>query len=99
MSTSGPDPITSLDVFVTAEEAFPAFERLFMSAEDSILAGFRIFDLATRLRSPEAQTIGETWFDLFEHTLARGVDITLIVSDFDPIVGTKYHRKSWEASD
>lgn len=98
MSTSGPDPITSLDVFVTAEEAFPAFERLFMSAEDSILAGFRIFDLATRLRSPEAQNIGETWFDLFEHTLARGVDITLIVSDFDPIVGTKYHRKSWETA-
>lgn len=98
MSESGADPITGLDVFLTAEEAFPAFERLFLGAEHSVAAGFRIFDLAARLRSVEAQAVGESWFDLFEHTLSRGVNITLVVSDFDPVIGTKYHRKSWETA-
>ncbi|MGR3513516.1 MAG: phospholipase D family protein [Paracoccaceae bacterium] len=98
MPTDAQEPVASLDVFLTAEEAFPAFEKLVLGAEHTIHAGFRIFDLTTSLRSPEGRAIGETWFDLFEHTLARGVDITLVVSDFDPIVGTKYHRKSWETA-
>ena len=98
MSSAKQDPITDLDVFVTAEEAFPAFERLFLQCRCSVHAGFRIFDLATKLRSADARVAGETWFDLFEHTLARGVDITLVVSDFDPIIGADYHRKSWQTA-
>ncbi|MDA8587037.1 phospholipase D family protein [Rhodobacteraceae bacterium] len=98
MSRIEKDPIETLEVLVTADEAFPALERLFLSAETEIRAGFRIFDLATKLRSKEAKEIGETWFDLFQHTVNRGVTISLLLSDFDPIVGTKYHRKSWRSA-
>ncbi len=98
MTGNSSNAIASLEVFLTAGEAFPAFERLFLQAEREISCGFRIFDLTTRLRSPAAKREGEIWFDLFERTLGRGVDITLVLTDFDPIVGTKYHRKSWESA-
>ncbi len=90
--------VEDMDVFITAAEAYPAFEEAFLSAEREVIAGFRIFDLATRLRSENAPPDCETWFDLLEHTLNRGVDVTLYLSDFDPIVGTKYHRQSWKSA-
>ena len=90
--------IETLKVLVTADEAFPALERLFLAAEHEIHAGFRIFDLSTKLRSEQAKKVGETWFDLFQHTLDRGVSISLMLSDFDPIAGTHYHRKSWRSA-
>ena len=91
-------PVESLDVLITAAEAFPALERLFLDAQTEIWAGFRVFDLDTRLRSQAAQEIGETWLDLIAHTLDRGVSITLVLSDFDPVVATEYHRNSWKSA-
>lgn len=91
-------PIETMEVLLTAQEAFPAFEKLFLNATREIWCGFRVFDLMTKLRSEQARAIGETWFDLFRHTLDRGVSINIAVSDFDPIIGTKYHRKSWETA-
>ncbi|MFW2588434.1 phospholipase D family protein [Sagittula sp. SSi028] len=83
------------DVLITAEEAWPAFERAVLEAKSEILAGFRIFDMTTALRSQEARAIGEDWFDLLAHALRRGVRITLVVSDFDPVMGTPLHELSW----
>ncbi|NJM81477.1 MAG: hypothetical protein HC844_02405 [Tabrizicola sp.] len=62
-------------ILLTAAEAYPALERAFRAAEREIWAGFRIFDLRTRLCSPEAMSVGQTWFDLVAHTLKRGVEI------------------------
>lgn len=91
-------PITDLDVYFSASEAFPAFEKLCLAAKRNITGCFRVFDTATRLRSPEAREIGETWFDLLLHLLERGVEIDLTVSDFDPIVATDEHRRSWHTA-
>ncbi|KAF0677275.1 phospholipase D-like domain-containing protein [Profundibacterium mesophilum] len=82
-------------LFLTASEAFPALERAFLSAEDRIVAGFRIFDPATKLRSDEGLAIGETWFDLLVHTFSRGISFDLILSDFDPIVSWDTHQGTW----
>lgn len=95
---TGEDPISTLEVFVTAGEAYPALERLFLSARSEVKASFRVFDLSTRLRSAEALSVGDDWFDLFADTLRRGVDITLTLSDFDPIVATDLHRVSWASA-
>lgn len=84
-----------LDVLVTAAEGFPAFERLWLGAEREIWASFRIFDLRTQLRSPEALAVGETWGDLVTHVLARGVKVRMVLSDFDPSVATWLHRGTW----
>lgn len=78
-------------ILITAEQAYPAYERAFLEAKNNILMGFRIFDPNTRLYSKEARAIGSSWADLFVHTLNRGVDITLKISDFDPIAAADLH--------
>ena len=86
----------TFEPLVTAAEAYPALERLFLNAKHEIHASFRIFDPTTRLRSDEGCKIGETWFDLICHTLSRGVAIDLTLSDFDPVFGLELHQKSWK---
>ena len=87
--------VPAAQVLVTAAEAYPALERAFLAAEREIVAGFRVFDLKTRLRSPEALAVGDTWFDLVIHTLRRGVALHLVLSDFDPVARPRLHRASW----
>lgn len=84
-------------IYLTAGEAYPAMERLFLSAKSEISAGFRVFDVATRLRSPEGRAVGDSWADLLAHTLARGVTFRLILTDFDPVVCPGAHRMTWES--
>ncbi|MGR3503695.1 phospholipase D family protein [Pseudaestuariivita sp.] len=94
-ATSSAAADEAFDVLTTAEEAWPAFERAVLNAEREVLAGFRIFDLATELYSPEAREVGETWFDLLAHVVARGVSFHLVLSDFDPVFGTNEHESTW----
>ena len=82
-------------VLITAEEAWPAFERAVLNAKSEIVAGFRIFDLRTKLRSPEARAVGDDWFDLIAHIAQRGVVFDLTISDFDPVFGTSLHELTW----
>ncbi len=82
---------------ITAYEAFPELERLFLAARTEVWAGFRIFDLRTRLRSDEAREIGATWFDLIVHRLRAGVSIHMILADFDPALATPLHRGTWRS--
>ncbi len=84
-----------LDYHLTAEEAWPAFERHVLAARRRVVAGFRVFDPMTRLRSEEGRAVGEDWFDLLVHVLAKGVRFDLILSDFDPIIAPDMHRQTW----
>ena len=86
-----------LRVLITAAEAYPEMERAFLQARREIWAGFRVFDLSTRLRSPEACAIGDTWFDLIVDTLQRGVKLHIALSDFDPIMAPDLHCSAWKA--
>jgi phospholipase D1/2 len=94
-----PDTDTSPNrrALITAAEAYPAMERAFLGAEREIWAGYRVFDLFTKLRTEEAREIGETWFDLVVHTLRRGVHIHLALSDFDPIMASALHGETWKS--
>ncbi len=85
------------ELLITAAEAYPAFERRMLEAREEVVMGFRIFDPLTRLRSPEARAIGETWIDLLEHTLNRGVRVEIHLSDFDPVAATGLHRLCWRS--
>lgn len=86
---------TTIDILLTASEAFPAFERAVLAARSEIWASFRIFDPLTRLRTPEAGAVGETWFDLIVDALRRGVAIHIAVADFDPVARPSLHRGTW----
>lgn len=89
--------ITDLRLFITASEAYPALERAFLAAETEISASFLVFDLTTRLRSPEARAIGETWFDLIVDCLRRGVALRFVLSDFDPVARPEMHKGTWHS--
>ena len=93
--TGEPLGLDEVDILITAEEGFPAFERAVLAARDKIVAGFRIFDLSTRLRTPEGRAVGHDWFDLILDAVNRGVSFKLVLSDFDPVVGTELHGMSW----
>ncbi|QHQ35034.1 phospholipase D family protein [Algicella marina] len=90
--------VETFKTLFTAAEAFPALEGLFLEARSEIRAGFRIFDLDTRLRSERARAIGRTWYDLMFNTLERGVDIHFTLSDFDAIAGPDLHRGTWTSA-
>jgi len=88
---------TSAQILLSAAEAFPALERAFLNAQTEVWASFCVFDLATLLRSEEGLAVGATWFDLILHTLQRGIAINIVISDFDPIMRTAQHRRTWKS--
>lgn len=83
--------LPDLQVMLTAEEAFPYLEDMFLRARSRIVASFRIFDPETHLVSEPAREVGETWADLIVHTLARGVCFRLVLCDFDPVGAPDLH--------
>ncbi|WP_179381106.1 phospholipase D-like domain-containing protein [Jannaschia marina] len=83
-----------LTPLLTAAQAYPAFERMVLQAEERVAMCFRIFDPRTALRSPEARAIGETWVDLIAHTLSRGVRLDITLSDFEAVVRPDYHARA-----
>ena len=72
-------------------------ERAFLNARRRILASYRVFDPTTRLRSREGRAVGHDWFDLIVHVLRKGVEIDLVISDFDPILAHELHCETWSA--
>ncbi len=84
------------EVLVTAAEAYPRLEELFLQAKQEILAGFRIFDPWTKLRSEAARQCGDVWFDLIVDTLNRGVRLQIVLTDFDPVVRMDMHLYAWQ---
>lgn len=85
-------------VLTTAAEAWPVFEDIVFHAKQDVIAGFRIFDLSTRLRNEAVRNVvGTQWIDLFAHVLLRGVKINITICDFDPVMGTELHRSAWRS--
>ncbi|WP_255006723.1 phospholipase D-like domain-containing protein [Roseovarius sp. M141] len=72
-------------------------ERAFLSAQTEISAGYRVFDLSTKLRSDEGRAIGEDWFDLIVHVLRNGVAVRFILADFDAVLAPELHYASWKS--
>lgn len=88
-------PLTPL---IEASAAYPAMERLVISAKHSVWLGFRIFDPATRLRSDEARALGlQSWSDLASWSCAQGVSWHVRLTDFDPIGAPDLHELCWRS--
>ncbi len=89
----------TLTPLITAEEGFPALERLAASARSELLLAFRLLDPDTKLRAPELREQGlDDWSDLIAMLGDRGVKLRLLLSDFDPIFTSDLHRKAWAAA-
>ena len=89
--------LNAFEVLITAQEAYPAFERAVIGATDRIDMGFRVFDPRTELLSREAREIGETWIDLMVAKLDQGVRISISLTDFDPVVRAEMHAGTWKS--
>ncbi|MBY8974399.1 phospholipase [Rhodobacteraceae bacterium NNCM2] len=86
----------ALTPLITGAEAFPALERLAAGARRRLWLGFRVFDPDTRLRGDGAA--GETWADLLSAKLDEGVEIRILLADFDALARAELHRGAWASA-
>ncbi len=83
---------------IEAAEAFPAFEAATLAAKRRILFGMRLFESNLPLLTPEARAEGrETWADLLAAKAAEGVDVRILLTDFEPIVAPSLHEGAWKS--
>ncbi|PWG03195.1 phospholipase D family protein [Sphingosinicella humi] len=81
---------------VEAADMYPRLERLVLNATRSVWLSFRIFDPDTKLRSEEAKALGlADWSELLAHTVRRGVEVRILLSDFEPVLADYLHAGSW----
>lgn len=81
---------------IDAQDMYPRLENLILDAERSFWMAFRVFDPNTRTRSTRARNIGlEDWSDLLRHAVRRGVEIRILLSDFEPVMADYLHAGSW----
>ena len=81
---------------IEAKDMFPTLERLVIAAENTVWLAFRIFDPNTRTRSDEAQALGLTdWAAILRHAVGRGVEIRILLTDFEPVLADFLHAASW----
>lgn len=85
-----------LKLLITAAEAFPAMEELVLGAEKQLSISLHHFQPSTRCRSAPAIERGlEDWSSLLKDAALRGVDIRLLLNDFDPVGAAGEHRLVW----
>lgn len=83
---------------IEAAEMYPMLERELMAARRSVWLAFRVFDPQTRLRSDEARAAGHvTWLDLIAATVARGIEVRILLTDFEPVMADYLHAGSWSS--
>jgi phosphatidylserine/phosphatidylglycerophosphate/cardiolipin synthase-like enzyme len=81
---------------IEAADMYPALENLVLDAERSVWLSFRIFDPDTVTRSDRAKALGiEDWAALLHHTIKRGVEVRILLADFEPVLADYLHAGSW----
>lgn len=75
---------------------YPDLERQVLAATSEAWLAFRIFDPDTLTRSAEAQALGlADWTALLRHVILAGVNVRLLLTDFEPIMADELHSGSW----
>ncbi len=83
---------------IEAAAMFPAFEELVLGAQMSVWLAFRVFDPATRAHSEAAKALGlADWSAILGHVIKRGVEVRILLSDFEPILADHLHAGSWHS--
>lgn len=91
----GEESVTPL---LEASEAYPVLEEKIFASRQEVLLGFRLLDPATKLRSEQVRSAGlDTWGDLIAAVSTRGVDVRILLTDFEPTVATDLHKLTWAA--
>ncbi len=81
---------------IEAADMFPTLEHLVLDAASSVWLSFRVFDPETATRSERAIALGLTdWASLIHHAVARGVEVRIMLADFEPVLADYLHAGSW----
>ncbi|QPQ54040.1 hypothetical protein IC614_06575 [Allosphingosinicella flava] len=81
---------------IEAADMFPALENLVLDARKSVWMSFRIFDPDTKTRSDRARAQGlHDWAALLRDTVKRGVEVRILLADFEPVLADYLHAGSW----
>lgn len=89
-------PAGEVEPLVEASAAYPAMEEMVIGAQRTAHLAFRIFDPATRARSQAARSRGfEDWGDILLDAARRGVNVRVLLSDFEPVMAHDLHRVGW----
>ena len=95
MSVPRPDFLTgnTVEPVITAAETYATVEAAIMDAQDTVFMAYWTFD-------PRMQTVRDdaekNWASLIDQTIRRGVQVRVLLSDFDPVLGYKEHHEAWQ---
>lgn len=82
---------------IEAVDMYPALEQLVLGATSHVELAFRIFDPTTRTRSDEAKALGlADWTAIIRHVVMKGVNVRLLLADFEPVMAHDLHAGSWK---
>src|SRR3546814_18786295 len=75
---------------------YPELEHLLLDARETVWLSLRVFDPDTKLRSKRSKKLGlSDWSALIAHTVKRGVEVRILLSDFEPVLADYLHAGSW----
>lgn len=81
---------------IEAADMFPTLEHLVLDANERVWLSFRIFDPETKTRSERCKALGlGDWAALIEHAVRRGVEVRILLADFEPVLADYLHAGSW----
>jgi phosphatidylserine/phosphatidylglycerophosphate/cardiolipin synthase-like enzyme len=81
---------------IEASDMFPMLEQMVLEAKRSVWLSFRVFDPDTKLRSAKALELGlDDWSALIGHAVGRGVEVRILLADFEPVLADYLHAGSW----
>lgn len=86
----------TVEPLVEAADMFPTLEELVLDAKESVWISFRIFDPDTTTRSGRCEELDlKNWSALLRHAVERGVEIRILLTDFEPVLADYLHAGSW----
>jgi len=86
----------SVRVLIDGAEAFSAIEEAVAAATRSVFLASWVFDPQFPVQSRKTQAGGATqWTSLLVAAARRGVDVRLLLTDFDPIIKIDLHEEAW----
>ncbi|HEY0445731.1 MAG TPA: phospholipase D family protein [Allosphingosinicella sp.] len=81
---------------IEAADMYPALEHLVLDAAWSVWLSFRVFDPETKTRSDRAKALGlDDWAALIRHAVERGIEVRILLADFEPVLADYLHAGSW----
>ena len=96
---AAPSPVRdgcTVTPLIEASDMYPMLEHLVLDAQESVWLSFRVFDPDTKMKSERARELGlDDWTALIRHTVLRGVEVRILLADFEPVLADYLHAGSW----